>query len=334
MALKPLVEETEVEEALKLFAGNMSKGSVSLDTTIGWRGGNIKTNVLWNEKLRLWSCFEQEIADNRYWCAFGVEDPSKKTHLIITCEINFPKKGFNSKVAGLFVRDDSGNIYVTHSGNLRGGRKGISKSKFIPFVERDLFVDVTLEDGTEYERILIGRLEDPDLPTQVNNFVKRVYEFKEKAVSGEAMTPVPVSTKKFSPEFSGSREGYSVTGIIKSKCNHGIIVDELYNSVKEKGFEAANDFRDLYIYRDANPMTMLFEVKTDVCTSSIYTAIGQLNYYSAFYTPSPKLVMVLPSKPKKETKDILNHLGIEVMQYKLNKGTVIFYGLDSLLSTI
>ena len=310
----------------------MSKGSTPLINTLGWQGGNLEAEVFWNKTLGIWSWFNTEELDNRYWCGFGVQNPSKSSNLNITCEINFPKEDINRRVAGLFVRDNKGNTYITHSGNLRGGKKGVSQSLFRTFVQRDQFVDITLEDGTEFKNILIGKLNEPELPNQVNNFVKKVNRFKEKVDSGKLPEITDLDLKKFSPEFSGQRESYSKTDIIKSKCNHGLIIESLHNLVEGKGLKSANDnLRDIVIYDDTGLMTVLFEAKTDLSTSSTYSAIGQLMYYSAFQYPVPKLVMVLPGEPKKDTKRILDSLGIEVLQYKLEKGNVHFFDFDALL---
>ena len=71
----------------------------------------------------------------------------------INCEINMPKEGINRSFAGLFVRDNNGNIYITHNGNLRGGRKGISKSNFLKFIPHDEFISPTWQDGEEYKTL-------------------------------------------------------------------------------------------------------------------------------------------------------------------------------------
>lgn len=332
MTLTPLVKKKEIKEAVDSFTKYMSKGSKPLTSTLGWQGGNVEAEVFWNESLGIWSHFDPDGIDNRYWCVFGVQNPFKSSNLSITCEINFPKEGINRRVAGLFVRDYKGNIYITHSGKVGGGRQNIGASKFRTFVQHDQFVDVTWEDGTESERILIGRLEDPELSNQVNNFITKVNNFKEKVVPGKLPEITDLVLKKFSPEFSGQRESYSNTDIITSQCNHGLVINSLKNLVEKIGLKSANDnFRDLFIYDDAGLMTLLFEAKTDLSTSSIYSAIGQLMYYSASQDLVPKLVMVAPGKPKADTKKVLDRLGIDILQYKLEEGSVQFFGFDELL---
>jgi hypothetical protein len=332
MTLTPLVEKKEIKEAVDSFAKCMSNGSKPLTSTLGWQGGNIEAKVFWNESLRIWSHFDLDRVENRYWCVFGVQGPSKSSNLSITCEINFPKESKNRRVAGLFVRDNEGNVYITHNGNLRGGKKGVGGALFRKFIPHDQFIDIIPEDGEEFQNILIGRLEDPELPNKVANFIKSAESFKEKVATGELSKITDMELKRFSPEFSGQKEFYSKADIITSKSDHGIVVNCLQDLLEKTGLKATNDnFRDLFIYNNAGLMTILFEAKTDLSTSSIYSAIGQLMYYSASQDPIPKLVMVVPGKPKVDTKKILDRLGIDILQYKLEKGNVQFFGLDELL---
>jgi hypothetical protein len=252
------------------------------------------------------------------------------SNLNITCEINFPKEGLGRGVSGLFVHDNKGNIYITHSGNLHVGKKGVGRESFRKFVQLDQFVNITKEDGKESPNILIGRLDDSELPYKVASFVKSANSFKERDDSRKRPQVIAPSIKEFSPEFYGQRKSYCLTDIITSQCNHGIVVNTLKNIIENKGLNLGSDRRDLYIY-DEGLVTTIFEAKTDLSTSSIYSAIGQLMYHSVFYDPVPQLVMVLPSEPKEGTKEILNRLGIEILRYKLEKDNVRFFGLDELL---
>lgn len=331
MTLIPIVEKKEVKEALDSFTKSMSKGSKQLTSKLGWQGGNSEAEVFWNEFLGIWSCFDPEGLNNRYWCGFGVQDPSKWSNLNITCEINFPKEGVNLTVSGLFVHDNKGNIYITHNGNLHGGKKGVGGTSYRKLVPEDQFVDIIRENGKEFQNILIGRLDDPELSYKVASFVKSANSFKEKVDSGKLPKITEVDIKRFSPEFSGQRESYSINDIIISKCNHGLVINSLSNLVENSGLKFGNDRRDLYIYDDAGLTTMIFEAKTDLSTSSIYSAIGQLMYYSASHDQMPKRILVVPGEPKADTKKILDRLGIDILQYKLKKDNVHFIGFDALL---
>lgn len=329
MTLTPLIERDEIQKAYETFSDIMRKGCMPFTRTLGWKGGNIVAEVFWHNTLSIWSNFDRSDAENRYWCVFGVENADKSSNLKITCEINIPKEGINRRVAGLFVRDNKGNTYITHNGNLRGGRKGISGTNFRTSFQRDDFVDIAWQDKHESETIIIGKIDDPELPYHINHFVKKVNIFKEQVVSGGK---IDLTSKEFSPEFSGPRKGYMPTDTIKSQCNHGIVIDALHNLLESSDLKTANDNkRDLFIYDEIGDMKMLFEAKTDTSTSSIYSAIGQLMCHAAVQDTPPKCVLVVPDKPKPDTVKILNKLGIQILSYKLDKGKALFPEVEAVL---
>ena len=329
MTLTPLIERDEIRKAYEIFAEHLKKDGIPLTCTLGWKGGNTEAEIFWHKNLGIWAHFDPWDEGNRFWCVFGIKNPAELSNLNITCEINILKEGINRRVAGLFVHDNKGNVYITHNGNLRGGRKGISGTNFRTFFQHDEFVDLVWQDGFESKTILIGRLDNPELPYQIDHFVKKVNSFKERVVSGGKIN---LTSKEFSPEFSGPRRGYMPTDIIKSQCNHGIVIDALHNLLESSGLKAANDSkRDLFIDDDIGNMKILFEAKTDTSTSSIYSAIGQLMCHAAVQDTPPKCVLVVPDKPKLDTVKILNKLGIQILSYKWNKGKALFPEVEAVL---
>lgn len=334
MTFTPLVEREEIKKAYMTLSDNMSKGSIRLTRTLSWKGGDTEVVVFWHDKLGFWSHFDPE-DDEKFWCVFGVQNAAELTRLHINCEINMPKDGINRRFAGLFVHDNNGNIYITHNGNLRGGRKGISGTAFRASFQRDEFVDVAWQDGYESETILIGKLDDTKLPIYINHFVKRVYLFKEQVVSGKNQKSIDLTGIKYSPEFSGQRRNYKQDDIIKSQCNHGLVIDALHDLLETYGWKTANDNqRDLFIHDDAGNIIVLFEAKTDLSTSSIYSGIGQLMYHAAVHDKTPKPVLVVPGEPTPDTAKILNRLGIEILPYKLDETKVLFLEDSTLFKEI
>ena len=64
----------------------------------------------------------------------------------------------------------------------------------------------------------------------------------------------------------------------------------------------ANDVpRDLYVFSFKGRVRMLFEAKTDLSTSSIYGAVGQLMLHAAVEPKEPRLIFVAPGTPKPKT---------------------------------
>jgi hypothetical protein len=160
------------------------------------------------------------------------------------------------------------------------------------------------------------------MPEQIAYFVKEVARFKAYVKGGQSELPEKLeslSDPSFDPEFSGKRKVYAPQDVIESNCHHGIVVSALNEILESKNFRTANDrFRDLYVYDDNKKITVLFEIKTDLATSSVYSSIGQLMYHGASQNPPPRFVLVVPGAPDDKTKVILSKLRIDVLEYYLS----------------
>ncbi|HWR83214.1 MAG TPA: hypothetical protein VN285_07920 [Candidatus Deferrimicrobium sp.] len=73
----------------------------------------------------------------RFWNGFGIGiRPGLKQN--IDAEINVRHYGYYGGIAGLFANDESsGNVYVLHSGDLRGGRPGVGKKALISWLQEN-----------------------------------------------------------------------------------------------------------------------------------------------------------------------------------------------------
>jgi hypothetical protein len=168
---------------------------------------------------------------------------------------------------------------------------------------------------------------------QVADFVKRVAAFKTRAVNSSDGEPSPGSgAHAFAPEFQGERSGYVPAEIIRARCNHGRVVSGLHQALSAQGLHCANNrYRDLFVFTDKGDVTLLFEIKTYVSTSSMYAAIGQLMYHGAVHEPVPRRIMVVPGAPKTETGSTLAELGITVLVYQWVNEKPVFPELQKLL---
>jgi hypothetical protein len=93
-------------------------------------------------------------------------------------------------------------------------------------------------------------------------------------------------------------------------------------SLKEAGDDRGNR-----VFR----LRFLFEAKTDVTTSTVYQAIGQLLYHSATQTPPPTLVMVLPAPPDATTSRVLDRLGVKVLVFTWESQQPTFCSLSEIV---
>jgi hypothetical protein len=294
---------------------------------VGWRGDRDELNVYWHADERVWSFFKSR------WSAYGIDDPKVKRSQSLICQIDPPMAGFNRRYAGVFLRDDHDRVYVAHSGKIGGGRKGIGKDSFLYHYRGPNRQKVTWPDGLETETVVIGRLDSPRLVAQVGQFVNEVARIKRLVVEG---SPVPSKERRapsFHREFRGARASYEPSGSVESTCDHGLVVDALRQAFLDRyGLEPANDLnRDLYIPSGAGHAKVLFEVKTDTASGSIYQAIGQLFFHGAAEPRMPKLVAVVPAAPDARTAATLAKLGIRVAHYDWKGKSLRFPNLRAAL---
>src|SRR5438093_1442442 len=101
-----IIDRGQIARAYAEFARVVSERGTLLERQVGYQGGNESAELLWHDDVQLWVLLQPERMDNRYWCAFGVDNPQPASMISITCEINPPKEGIDRRCAGLFVRDD------------------------------------------------------------------------------------------------------------------------------------------------------------------------------------------------------------------------------------
>jgi hypothetical protein len=178
--MRAVTDRQDIGQAYQRFAARISEGGIPLRRMVGHKGGGSgQADLLWHADLRIWVSLQPERQDNRYWCAYGVDDPYPASTLSITCEINPPKEVIKlPQCAGLFVRDESGELFLAHSGKVGGGRVGIGQSAFLEHWGNDDVVSVFFPDSEERDYIILGRIADPNLRHRLADFVHLVAKFK------------------------------------------------------------------------------------------------------------------------------------------------------------
>ena len=171
----------------------------------------------------------------------------------------------------------------------------------------------------------LGQVKSPKLPSRVACLVREVKRIKNVPAAS------PISDK-FTPEFSGQKRGYSLAGPIEVIADHGFVLDELMKAVKTAGHEPFNDQqRDLFVTGANGRMATLFEIKTDVSTTNIYQAVGQLMLNGYSQQPEVEKVLVIPQKPSEKTEQALHKLDIKVLTYDWKENKPVIPSLDGLL---
>lgn len=298
--------------------------------SVGYKSGNRSVNVSYIENLGIWFSLNKIQSDSHFWNPFGVGEPTVKGSNSIILEINYSNKSKpNFRTAAVWAVDNDQNYYLLHSGEIGGGRTGINKETFINKYYGSSPIDVDLL-GRIKKYYLISALKDKKFSNNVADFIKQVDSIK-MSVNLESYKE-PINSKKnqddYFQEFFGLKS-YAINKTITYNSNHGKIVKALKETLTSEGFTVKKYGQiDLAIHTK-NKMSHLFEFKTSVTSSNVYSAIGQLYLYSEYNNAKPFMFFV---SPHKETKSNLIHylkkINIQVITYSLHKDGVFFNNLE------
>jgi len=319
--LKVLDNKAEIQMAQTLFESKLNSRSDKQGIIdVGYRGESQRLNARWSKNLGIWWITED--SGNRFWNAFGTEEPRWNTGYShsITCEINPPYQGINRQISGVFAKDPENRLYVLHRGRIGGGKPGIGKALFVREF-RGSWEEA--EDANEFTKFaVVASFDNPRFVEQISDFVHEV----ERIKSAPATVKIPVALEAiFKEEFYGPKKVSVTSSQTLANSDHGLIVNTLAKSLKGKGILVGNtQYVDLFILDSAGNPTALFEVKTDSGSTQVYEAIGQLYYHSAKLGAGCKLVAVFPSDVNQETKDTFRTLNIRLLTYRFPNGSLVF----------
>ncbi len=287
---------------------------------VGWQGGNYQEIAYYSRSFDFW--WSQDLLKKRTWNIFSIGRPMAPPAVnAISCEINFAFKDVNRRVSGAFAEDAQGNIIVVHRGRIGGGRKGIGKERFW---RNYLGTIDTLFDGNVGEQVaIVGSFKSKDFARNVSDFVHAVHKIKENTIGKGS----PISRQKsvFKPEFAGQKEYDLPQDKITASADHGRVVNTLHTTISKFNKNVTNTRPiDLFVTDGQDKVTVIFEVKTDSETTSVYCAIGQLMYHSSTLKQEPKLVAVFPQDIPAKTIRNLNALGITTILYGWKGDNVLF----------
>ncbi|MGZ3732447.1 MAG: hypothetical protein ACXU9U_01730 [Parachlamydiaceae bacterium] len=253
------------------------------------------------------------------------------TDLQISVEINTAYEGRNDQLAGFFARDnDTGSIYLLHSGRVGGGTKGIGKTTFLAWSNQRP-INVVDSSGGIREGLLVMPIEGVAASRPAVRYIETIASFKQAVRADDLASPEFQHKKKelddFFAESRGRRKGQR-SGEIDYLSRHGEVVDALYiwrssSELPKSGRLVKNLLIDMGVAVDSE-LVEVFEVKTSSVRSDVYTAIGQLMVHGT--SDQCRRIIVLPQKEPlaSDLKDALQRLNIELLKFKLDeKGATI-----------
>lgn len=326
--LEGKAENAEANKAFERAFENFADKTERLN--VGWKGGSVFTKISWSSELKIWWAFRKSMRGTpRYVRLFGITEPhwtTNKSHTILG-EINSPVQGTNRKAGGAFAADAKGNCVVVHRGNIGGGRLGIGKGLF--FSQSDSKKVMVQDSKGVVEVALIGELGSERFCWQVAKFVHDVG--RVKSLTTNTIQPVvSVLPKEYYKEPIGLR-GYKLSGDVIADCDHGLVVDAMRKVVERENYKPGKDkFCDLYALNQREEVKVLFEFKTSVSLSHLYSAIGQLFFHSTQHSKA-RLVAVFPAPLSSSVVHRLKQLGIACVTYSWKNGRPRFGLLKGVL---
>lgn len=246
--------------------------------------------------------------------------------LQISVEINTTYEGRNDQVAGFFARDnETGSIYLLHSGRVGGGTKGVGKAAFLAWSNQRP-IEVVDSSGGIREGVLVMPIEGVAATRPAVRYVDTIAKFKQAVRAGETDTPEFQQKKKefddFYSESRGTRKGQR-SGGIDYLSRHGEVVDALHSwrvssPLPKGGRLVKNVLIDMGV-EVGRELVEVFEIKTSTARSDVYSAIGQLMVHGA--SNVCRRVIVLPQKEPiaSDLKEALKRLNIELLRFKLDE---------------
>lgn len=174
-----VIDEQEVSNLVSRFRQILrSNLSHEVAAVVGYKGGNMPLTLHWSDDVRMWMAYssDEDIYLNRFWTAFGLEEPFPNQNMSIVTEINFPMMDIDRRIGGAFVMTPADRILVCHRGRIGGGREGIGKRHFWDnYRGRHLWAT---DGDRQTEFAFVGELDSPSFAYQVRNFVAEVERIK------------------------------------------------------------------------------------------------------------------------------------------------------------
>lgn len=289
-------------------------------------------------------------------------EPGASKWIEIAVQLNFPAGIYNRRMAGAFVKDGAGDIFVAHRGKLTKGKAGLPKEKV--FREFAASTIEAADNGKTSRVILIAGLKDPDLADRLWRFAEEAREVATRlgeelhgdghgqpigGVSSDGVLAggpgslagasgrLPASQVERLLRLRGYFDEYSGEGHTKGHgggkrtVDHGAVVRALELLLRSTGSSQKAQAIDLAIVATSN--VALFEVKTSARTTDVYTGVGQLVIHGECIKEllgiEVKRYLVLPSEPKaSHSKAISCKAGIEVVTYQKVDAEYQFTGLN------
>ncbi len=171
----------ELKNAHDVFINSLTNLTTKTQTMqVSTRGGSDSYEINWIESLGIWWLTDFRTDGLSHWDCFGTDEPNWSTESApsIKLEINTPTKGRNKGPEAQFVKNEKGEIFVCHTGNLHV--QGRADERFYDVYSGPALwnEDIEFGDGSLRGHFLISKLSDPKSPEQIAEYVNAVNDYK------------------------------------------------------------------------------------------------------------------------------------------------------------
>ncbi len=276
-------------------------------------------DLLWVADLGIWLVVGgwDEDGRYRYWNGLGNRLGSTKTRNLIV-EVNPSDGGIPRRWQGLVATTPDGQTWLLHSGEMKADGKGLQLRDHLAPEALDTLT-VRFSDNTLRKYYPVARLDaDPlDVVLQTKRFMDVCLQVRTKQQGGD---PAFAAAQHKATLFEESI-GYSTVPPQNAKLVdrfHARIWHSLRRELEKKGFKVSNERvgslgPDLFTIEHATPY--LFEIKTSAGASDYLKAVGQLTVYEKALGGPHRKFLVVPPGMDDFASDILDELGIEVIEF-------------------
>jgi hypothetical protein len=318
---------TEIAKAQKTLEATIRQNfKTTVVKDIGWQGGRRKQETLRSQDgYWFFSADYKQGANPKRLNWFGKHGDGPGVQIAV--EVNVPYAGRNDMLAGFFARhNETGRVYLFHTGRVGGGAKGVSKEAFLAWTALNP-ATVVDANGDARDAIVVMPIEGRGATRSAVDYVQSIVDFKQAVRDGATDTPEAKEREKLLKdlydESSGRRKGKAKARDIDYVSRHGDVVKALSAWRKAGGLNngeklVKNVLIDLGLKR-AGALVEVYEVKTSSSRGDVYTAIGQLMVHSP--GNGCRQVMVLPAEDflKPDLAAALKRSGIELVRYRLSE---------------
>jgi len=308
--LQVVAEQRRIGRALKRLHGAL-QGVPARGVRLTWRGGELRTTLHWARDDGFWWAIAPRHTRDALVLGHAPLPPSKRES--VTCEINLPRAGADRKVAGIVAEDDSGTLYLAHSGRLGGARPGHGLTAFRDFLSDGVWRPVRWPDGETTEALIVAPLDSPRLTRLLGRFVESVRRFK----SGGA--PVLQTALCVEPQTRGS---------IAAACDRRLVDGALYEELAKRGLFGGTP--DLFSRGGDRPRP-LFALIAEGAPDDVALAVGTLSLAAARQGPEVRPILVAPEALAVPESDVLGQLPFPCVRYQWRGARAVFDGLDDAL---